>query len=222
MAGIKIKSAFRKDFYESEAWAAGKTVVGVDEVGRGCLAGPVVAAAVILPPGTRSPLLRDSKQLGEAELEKAFAWIIKRTRFSVGIIPSWIIDEVNIYRATQCAMSRACAGLLSVSGGSDVAAILIDAMPLGTGEGFPPVYYFIKGESKSRSIAAASIVAKVTRDRIMRNLGELFEPYYFAEHKGYGTEKHRGAVERSGRSIIHRFSYGDFSEEIDEQISLFG
>lgn len=222
MVSTKIKSAFRKNFYEKEAWASGKLVIGVDEVGRGCLAGPVVAAAALLPAEKDCRLLRDSKELDEESLETAFRWIAKHAKYGVGVIPSWVVDEFNIYRASQLAMKRACAGLVaSLVEPVEIAAILVDAVPLDFSEAFPPVYHFIKGESKSKSIAAASIVAKVFRDRLMRTMAQSFERYELAEHKGYATEKHRQALEAWGRSVVHRTTFGVLSKECDEQVGLF-
>lgn len=201
----KITDTFRKDSYEREAWASGQLIAGIDEVGRGCLAGPVVAAAVILRPGTTHKLLRDSKTLSHDELDKMYEFIVARSWFSVGVMSHSIIDEINIYRATQRAMGRALVGLAASAPAPS--KVLIDAMPLSPDLVACDIHYFIKGESKSRSIAAASIVAKVTRDRIMATMANAFPAYSFADHKGYATPAHQKEIGSSGRSFIHRKSF---------------
>ena len=164
-----LKDFLKKNQFETDAWAQNRVVCGIDEVGRGCLAGPLVTAAVILPPHKLSPLLKDSKVLTEAERLKAFAWINKYCWYGVGIVHNRIVDKHNIWHATLIAMKRALLHALSACPQTPQ-AILIDAMPLelsDTSYNGIPVHYFPQGERKSSSIAAASIVAKVKRDAMM-------------------------------------------------------
>lgn len=206
---LRIKPLFKKKFYEDAAWQNSRTVCGIDEVGRGCLAGPLVTAAVILPPFKKHRLLLDSKILTVNEREQAYRWIMRHCSYGIGIVSSQIIDTHNIWQATLLAMKKAVIHAIARSGDMP-SALLVDAMPLSvhdTGYASIPVYHFIKGESKSSSIAAASIVAKVTRDRLMGELDPLFPGYGFSEHKGYATQKHKEAVVTLGSTIIHRVSF---------------
>lgn len=216
----------KKDFFEKSAWAQKRLVIGVDEVGRGCLAGPVVTAAVMLH-GKKSNLIKDSKMLTKAQREKAAAWIRNNSYYSIGIASHHIIDERNIYQATLVAMRKALLHLLIKTAQPD--AILIDAMPVSLGNtsfSAIPIHYAPFGESWSSSIAAASIIAKVYRDALMERLHTFIPGYHLAEHKGYATKEHRQAVAELGSSIIHRESflhaqlYID-NETDDEQLSLF-
>lgn len=203
------KPSFKKNFYENAAWQNGRTVCGIDEVGRGCLAGPLITAAVIMPPFKKSHLLKDSKILTAQEREKAYAWITKHCWFGVGVVSAHLIDEHNVWQATLLAMKKALTHVM-VQATSLPEAFLVDAMPLSvhdTGYSTVPVHHFIKGESKSSSVAAASIVAKVTRDRLMHALDPIFPGYGFSKHKGYATQKHREAVIVLGQTIIHRVSF---------------
>lgn len=220
MSTQKITEKFKKDAFELEAWLIGDFVVGIDEVGRGCLAGPVVTAAVALFPNVRHPLLKDSKLLTRPELEKAYTWLISHSFFAIGSCSHLIIDRVNIYQATRIAMDQALANLL-FSMRKNPRYVLIDAIPLLFNDGGHEVRYFIKGERKSSSIAAASIIAKVTRDRLMEKFDALFPAYGFAHHKGYATREHQAAIEAVGTSVIHRTSFTLNHEEPDGQQSLF-
>ncbi len=220
MSTQKITEKFKKDAFELEAWLIGDFVVGIDEVGRGCLAGPVVTAAVALFPNMRHPLLKDSKLLTRPELEKAYTWVAAHSFFAIGSCSHMIIDQVNIYQATRIAMDQALANLL-FSMGKSPRYVLIDAVPLLFNTGEHEVRYFTKGERKSSSIAAASIIAKVTRDRLMEKFDTLFPAYGFARHKGYATKEHQTAIEAVGASVIHRTSFTLNHEEPDGQQSLF-
>lgn len=211
-----------KNFFEKSLWQQQKLVVGIDEVGRGCLAGPLVTAAVILPIGKTSNLLQDSKILSEQERLHAYRWIVARCWYQVGMVHHRIIDTHNIWQATLLAMKRALVNLLP-NVPQRPGAILVDAMPLkleDTGCSDIPVYYFIKGESRSSSIAAASIVAKVTRDALMKKYDLLFPGYQLEKHKGYATQLHQECIEKERHLIIHRISFlGAFRdhEEYDDQ-----
>ncbi len=211
MATQKITEFFEKNAFEQDAWRANNIIVGIDEAGRGCLAGPVVAAAVALHPHAQHPLLKDSKLLSPAQLDEAYEWICAHSWFSSAGASHQIIDSINIYRATQHAMQRALINLL-VSLAKDPASILIDAMPLKCSSTMAPIFYFIKGESKSSSIAAASIVAKVTRDRLIKQLNQSFPIFNLALHKGYATAEHRTALTQYNPSFIHRKTFELFQE----------
>jgi ribonuclease HII len=204
-----IPEKFKKNGFEQDAWGQGRVVCGIDEVGRGCLAGPLVTAAVILPPHKTHRLLKDSKILTEQERLKAYSWIIKNCHYGIGIVHNRLIDQHNVWRATLIAMKKALVHLLAVYQQHPV-AILIDAMPLNTADtSFKeiPVYYFNKGENKSSSIAAASIVAKVKRDAMMRRFDSLVPGYELVSHKGYSTPKHKNILLMRKASIIHRKSF---------------
>ena len=175
-------------------------VCGVDEAGRGPLAGPVVACAVILDPKKIPDGLNDSKALSEKKREHVLNAILKNAHVSVGIAEPEEIDRLNVLAATMVAMQRAVAGLPR----RPVAA-LID------GNRAPelrcPVQTIVKGDAKSLSIAAASIVAKVTRDRLMILADARYPGYGLARHKGYPTKAHRDALMKVGACPIHRFSF---------------
>lgn len=210
-----------KNFFEKSLWEQKKLIVGIDEVGRGCLAGPLVAAAVILPIGKTSSLLQDSKILDAAARQRAYAWIIARCYYQIGIVHNRIIDKHNIWQATILAMKRALVNLLAHVD-QQPGAIVVDAMPLKLNDtGFTiPVYHFPKGESRSSSIAAASIVAKVTRDALMATYDQIFPGYQLKHHKGYATKIHQECLIKERHLIIHRESFlstfGD-QKECDDQ-----
>ena len=177
-------------------------VAGVDEAGRGPLAGPVVAAAVILPEGFRHALLNDSKQLTERRRDSIFAEIMASSeiRWAFAIVESDEIDRLNILRATHEAMRRAVAKL-----DPQPQHVLIDGLPVRP---FPlPQTALVGGDARSFSIAAASIIAKVTRDRIMVGMCAKYPGYDFARHKGYGTPQHLAALQQHGPCPIHRRSF---------------
>ncbi len=188
--------------YEKELIKKGlKFIAGVDEVGRGPLVGPVVAAAVILPLNYQLEGLTDSKKLSEKKRDK-FYEILKRDAISigVGIKDEKVIDKVNIYEATKLAMMEAINNL-------DVKPehVLIDAMPLDIDI---PRTSIIKGDAKSLSIAAASVIAKVTRDKMMYELDKKYPMYNFKKNKGYPTKEHVEAIQKYGIIKEHRTSYG--------------
>ena len=185
---------------EQSAWAEGlRDVCGIDEAGRGPWAGPVVAAAVVLNPDDIPAGLRDSKALTEARREALFDPIMKAARVGIGIAEADRIDRDNILQATFWAMSEALSQL------DGVALALIDGnrapkLPCRT-------QTIIKGDATSLSIAAASIIAKVTRDRIMAEHDVTYPGYGFARHKGYGTPLHQAALARHGPCPLHRKSF---------------
>lgn len=209
MVTIKQRDQIKKNSYEKAAWEAQQLVCGIDEVGRGCLAGPLVTAAAILYPNRKSPLLQDSKLLSKPELIKGYDWIVKNAWFAYGIVDHRTIDRVNIWQATLIAMKKALIHLISTCP-TKPSIVLVDAMPLNLADtsylGID-VHHFPKGETKSCSIAAASIVAKVTRDALMAKYDPIFPGYQFGQHKGYATATHREAILTHQPSIIHRQTF---------------
>lgn len=188
--------------YEDKALSEGYNIVcGVDEAGRGPLAGPVYAAAVILPKGYVIDGVNDSKKLTEKKRELLFDVIQNEAvACSIGIADEKEIDEINILQATFLAMRRAVEGL-SVK--ADIALIDGNKKPgLDITE-----WDIVKGDAKSASIAAASIIAKVSRDRYMLEMAEKYPEYHFEKHKGYGTKLHYEMIEKYGISPIHRKSF---------------
>ena len=197
--------------YEKELYNNGiKYIAGVDEVGRGPLIGPVVAAAVILPINYRLEGLNDSKKLSEKKRDMFFE-IINRDALTigVGIIDEKVIDDVNIYEATKLAMIEAINNL-----NIKPEHVLIDAMPL---EIDIPTTSIIKGDAKSLSIAAASVIAKVTRDNMMYELDKKYPEYGFGNHKGYPTKKHIEAINEYGLIEGYRKSYGPIKNVLGEK-----
>ena len=203
---------FQEQFYSSKV----RLIVGVDEAGRGPLAGPVVAAACILPRAYINKEINDSKQLSEKKREELFE-IIKQNAvaFGVGIVSAEEIDTLNIYEATKKAMREAIANLKH-----EFDLILTDAMPL---KGYDvEVIPIIKGDAKALPIAAASIIAKVTRDRMMKELGEKYPEYGFEVHKGYGTKKHMDALKEFGPiKGVHRYSYKPVAKVALQEMNIF-
>lgn len=194
---------------EQDFWQKNQLVCGIDEVGRGCLAGPIVTAAVILNPHVINEKVKDSKLLTSLQIENIFKWIIKNSSYSIGISNPRIIDQKNIYATTQLTMKKAVFHLLeSVQKKPNI--IIVDAMPLSldtTPYKNIPIESWIKGESKSASIAAASIIAKVTRDKILQKMNGSFPIYGLSKHKGYGTPTHIAALKQYKSSTIHRKTF---------------
>ncbi len=196
--------------FERTCWARGATrVAGVDEAGRGPLAGPVVAAAVILPAtwangdfDQRLADLNDSKQLTEAQRENFFQLLTTHPdiRFAIATVDAPTIDRINILQATHRAMNQALAQLQP-----QPAHVLVDGKPVKSMK--LPHTAIVKGDALSYSIAAASVLAKVTRDRLMREFDAHFPGYGFAVHKGYGVPQHLAAIEKLGPCPIHRMSF---------------
>ncbi|MFT8949158.1 MAG: ribonuclease HII [Liquorilactobacillus hordei] len=198
---VELKK-FRQRFnYEQAFWQEGKQLVcGVDEVGRGPLAGPVVAAAVILPHDFDLIEVNDSKQLTGKTRERLYSQIINQSlSFSIGISDNYEIDTVNIYQAARIAMLRAVMGL-----SLKPQQLIIDAMEIDS-----PIEQLklIKADSKSVSVAAASIVAKVWRDHLMNFYDRLYPQYDFKSNDGYGTRKHLDALNIYGVTPLHRRSF---------------
>ena len=190
-------------------------IVGVDEAGRGPLAGPVVAAAVVFPRDYKNKDIDDSKKLTEKKREKLFEVIKKNAiGIGIGICDADEIDRINIYEATKKAMIEAIKQINKVD------LILTDAMKLS---GFDvEVVDIVKGDAKALPIAAASIIAKVTRDHMMDELDNRYPNYGFKKHKGYGTKSHLDALKKYGIiEHVHRISYRPVRESKNGQIYLF-
>jgi len=194
--------------YERKLKRAGcNLVIGVDEAGRGPLAGPVVAAAVALKTTSFKNRIDDSKKLSFNFRQKAFEEITRKSIFGISVISEKIIDRINILQATRLAMREAVSSLTRQIAGLDslnIHVIVDGRMSLKLDW---PSTDIIQGDGKSKSIAAASILAKVTRDRIMLEYDAIYPEYGFKRHKGYPTESHREILNRIGPSQIHRKSF---------------
>lgn len=194
---INLKQ-IEKDLYEKGF----KNICGIDEAGRGPLAGPVVVAGAIMPKDSMIEGVNDSKKVSEKKREKLYDLIIEEAiSYSVAIIGQDVVDDINILNATK-------AGVTQVVEGLDVRPdlIVVDALTHIDTKGVP-YESIIKGDAKCYNIAAASILAKVTRDRIMRQWDEVYPQYGFVQHKGYGTAKHIAAIKEFGLCPIHRRSF---------------
>ncbi|BDR60476.1 ribonuclease HII [Lactobacillus xylocopicola] len=200
------KAEFRERFaYEKEFWAKGQTVAGVDEVGRGPLAGPVVTAAVVLDDHFDLVEVNDSKKLTGAKRLELYPRILEEAvSVAVGVKSAEVIDRINIYEADCLAMVEAVAAL-----DQQPDALLVDAMtvPLDL-----PQVSLIKGDAKSNSIAAASIIAKVFRDQLMADYAKLYPEYHFDKNVGYGTKDHLAAIHEYGPTPIHRKTFAPVSD----------
>lgn len=201
--------------YENELYDKGISYIGgVDEVGRGPLIGPVVAACCVLPKDFYLEGLNDSKKLSEKKRNIFFDYIKEHAVcYGIGIISPEVIDKVNIYEATKLAMYDA---IKQVREKVNLEHVLVDAMPLSLDIDVTPI---IKGDAKSASIAAASVLAKVTRDRMMIELDSKYPMYGFKSHKGYPTKKHLEAIEKYGLIDGYRKTYGPVKKEIEREMS---
>ena len=193
----KLKE-IEKDLYEKGF----QKIAGIDEAGRGPLAGPVVVAGVIMPQNSMIEGVNDSKKVSEKKREKLYDLILEQAIcYSVAIIGQDVIDEINILNATKQGVTKVVEGLEVKPN-----LILVDALTHIDTKGIP-YDSIVKGDAKCYNIAAASIIAKVTRDRIMRQWDEDYPQYGFAQHKGYGTAKHIEAIKEYGLCPIHRRSF---------------
>lgn len=212
-----MKPQMNDDLYkfEEELYDAGNHLIcGVDEVGRGPLAGPLVVAACILPPFLRIKGINDSKKLTEKKRQELYKQIIKEALYyKIIFISEEDIDNLNIYQATK-------KGMLEAINSLDVKPdhVLIDAMPLGELE--IPHTSIIHGDARCASIAAASILAKVTRDDFMEKMDIKYPNYGFKKHKGYGTKAHIEALEKYGPCDIHRKTYNPVTKYFSKQLKL--
>jgi len=203
-------SAFENDLVNLKI----QNIAGIDEVGRGPLAGPVVAASVILPRDFYLPGLNDSKKLTAKKRDEYYDEIVQSAVcFGIGIVDVSDIDKINIFNSTKIAMIKSILNL-SVRPNH----LLIDAMKL---EIDIPQTSIIKGDQKSISIAAASVVAKVTRDRYMNELDKLYPAYHFEKNKGYGTKEHMDALKNYGLTPVHRQSFEPIKSMIKKERTLF-
>lgn len=195
-ARLEAMLSYEKALYDNGV----EWIAGIDEVGRGPLAGPVVAAAVILPKGCKIRYLNDSKKIPKSKHVAIYQEVMERAvAVGVGVKDAAVIDQVNIYEATKLAMLEAL-GKLS----QEPEHLLIDAMKLDTSI---PQTSIIKGDANSLSIAAASIVAKVTRDKMMADYDKEFSGYGFAKNAGYGTAEHLEGLNKLGITPIHRKTF---------------
>ncbi len=188
---------------EEDIYAQGTNYIcGIDEAGRGPLAGPVVVASVIMPKDSMIEGVNDSKKVSEKKREKLYEEIIQNAiSYSVGIVDQKEIDRVNILNATKAGLTQSIKGL-----NVKPEIILVDALT-GIDTCGIPYHSIVKGDAKCYSIAAASIIAKVTRDRIMRQWHEVYPQYNFIQHKGYGTAAHIAAIKEHGLCPLHRLSF---------------
>lgn len=193
--------------YEKELFDKGFNVIaGTDEAGRGPLFGPVVAACVVLPKNFKLDGLTDSKKLSEKKRNLYYNYIVENSIWATGIVSSKTIDEINIYEASRQAMKQA---IEKVREKINVDYIITDAMPI---ELDIPVMPIIKGDAKSITIAAASVIAKVTRDKMMYEADLQYPEYGFKNHKGYPTKKHLEAIENYGLIDGYRLTYKPVSK----------
>lgn len=191
--------------YERKFWAKGQTVAGVDEVGRGPLAGPVVTAAVVIDSNFDLVDVNDSKKLSIQKRELLYPQILqKAVSVAIGIRSSQVIDQINIYEADRLAMADAVANL-----NCKPDALLVDAMTVPIDI---PQKRLIKGDAKSNSIAAASIIAKVFRDRMMADYALIYPEYNFESNVGYGTKEHIVALKKYGPTPIHRKTFAPVND----------
>jgi ribonuclease HII len=219
----KLATSSSRLGFERDLWRSGATLVaGVDEAGCGPLAGPVVAGAVVFPRGwlevgldSKLRGLNDSKQLTEEEREKYFAIITAHPeiRFAIAIVDVEMIDRINIRQAAWRGMQQALDQLSPRPEHVLVDGLKIKWLPY-------PQTAIVQGDAKSYSIAAASVLAKVTRDRLMLDYDQQYPGYGFAEHKGYGTPKHLAAIAERGACPIHRKSFAPFRQTAVE-LELF-
>lgn len=201
--------------FEQQAYDLGKKyIVGLDEAGRGPMAGPLVVGAVIFPQGYYNDKINDSKKLTEKKREELYQIIIQEAlAYQVEIIDVADVDRLNVYQASKKGMIDAI-DHLSIR--PDYA--LTDAMPLGDVIEHQAI---VKGDAKSLSIGAASILAKVTRDHIMNDYAKIYPEYGFEKHKGYPTKQHKEALKAYGVTPIHRRSFQPVIDVLNQQMSLF-
>ena len=198
--------AYEKELNEKNIYNIG----GVDEVGRGPLIGPVVACCCVLPKDFVLEGLNDSKKISEKKREKYYEYLIRNTIYGIGIVSPEEIDKINIYEASRKAMLKA---IEEVRKQINLEYVLVDAMPLNLDI---PSLSIIKGDAKSISIAAASVIAKVTRDKMMYDLHEKYPMYGFEKHKGYPTKKHIEAINQYGLIDGYRLTYGPVKDVLEK------
>ncbi len=200
--------------YERDLWAKGyRNVGGCDEAGRGPLAGPLVVACVVLDPEVSIEGINDSKKLSKAKREGLFDTIREQAKFyEIVTFSASEVDTLNVYQASKQGMLKACERIGTID------YMLTDAIPINHAP--VPVRSIVKGDQKSASIAAASILAKVTRDRYMEEIAKKYPVYGFERHKGYPTKGHLAALNRDGTCQEHRKSFGPVRAIIERQTQL--
>jgi len=215
------------NYFEQAAWHRQLFICGIDQVGRGCLAGPLVVAATILPINVPHHFA-DSKKLTKKQRELSYLWLKVHSLSTIVSIAPYHIDRNNIYQATLYAMKKVCLQLhyRYPHQYARLHAILVDAMPLSLPPMLPkhPLFYFNNGETYSCSIAAASIIAKVTRDRLMMRINNYFPHFSFAQNKGYGSSAHCMTLRQRHATLIHRATFIKkimSTQEHNEQASIF-
>lgn len=219
----------KKNQFELVAWAKNRYVCGIDEAGRGSLFGPLVVAAAILPLNTKCSLLKDSKIMTKLQREEAFEWIQKNCFFSSIIVDHATIDHKNVYQATRSAMIQAFVQLTHTIPfhESEISHLITDAVPIALPVTYNHADLILEhpthAESLSQSVAAASIIAKVTRDNLMDRFAKIFPAFELEHHKGYGTSLHIEKIKAHGASVIHRTSFlSNFTrqDEHDQQQTI--
>lgn len=202
--------------YENEAYQKGyHYIIGLDEAGRGPMAGPLVVGGVIFPKGFYDERINDSKKLTEKKREALYDFIIEKAlAYDVEVISVEEVDKLNVYEASRTGMRRIIERI-----GVKPDFALTDAMPLG--DDAIDHLSIIKGDAKSMSIGGASILAKVTRDRIMKEYAKIYPEYGFEKHKGYVTKAHKEALAKYGICPIHRRSFKPVQDVLHQQLSLF-
>lgn len=202
--------------YENEAYQKGyHYIIGLDEAGRGPMAGPLVVGGVIFPKGFYDERINDSKKLTEKKREALYDFIIEKAlAYDIEVISVEEVDKLNVYEASRTGMRRIIERI-----GVKPDFALTDAMPLG--EDAINHLSIIKGDAKSMSIGGASILAKVTRDRIMKEYAKIYPEYGFEKHKGYVTKAHKEALAKYGICPIHRRSFKPVQDVLHQQLSLF-
>lgn len=203
--------------FETGAYDRGfECIVGLDEAGRGPMAGPLVVAGVVFPKDFYDDRINDSKQLSEKKRESLYDLVIEHCiAYSIQIIEVEEVDELNVYQASRIGMIRAIEDI--IANGVKIDYALTDAMPLGDVIAHEAI---VKGDAKSMSIGGASILAKVTRDRLMLEYDKVYPKYGFKKHKGYPTKMHKDALKEFGVSPIHRRSFKPVMDVLNEQLSL--
>ena len=202
--------------YENEAYQKGyHYIIGLDEAGRGPMAGPLVVGGVIFPNGFYDERINDSKKLTEKKREALYDFIIEKAlAYDIEVISVEEVDKLNVYEASRTGMRRIIERI-----GVKPDFALTDAMPLG--DDAIDHLSIIKGDAKSMSIGGASILAKVTRDRIMKDYAKIYPEYGFEKHKGYVTKAHKEALAKYGICPIHRRSFKPVQDVLHQQLSLF-
>lgn len=197
--------------YEKELYNKNINIIGgTDEAGRGPLYGPVVAACVVLPKDFKLEGLNDSKKLTEKKRNEYYSYLIKNVTYGIGIVSAKEIDKINIYEASKKAMKIA---IEKVREKIKLEYVLTDAMPMNLDI---PVMPIIKGDAKSITIAAASVIAKVTRDKMLYEIDKKYPEYGFKNHKGYPTKKHIEAINKYGLIDGYRLTYGPVKKYLEE------